>query len=105
MEPLLIGIVRILAYAMGLVVAVWFYRSAEKRAKDPIRWAAIGAAVFYTFKLPWTFFVVKANPQHGATAGLLLSLSSTLVGLIPVVALWFTRLRGDGKPPADGTPV
>lgn len=103
LETIVIGVVKVLAYLIGIAMAVWFYFSAQRQAKDPLKWAAIGAVIFYAVKLPWTLFVVKPNPQYGVMSGTLLSLSSTLVATAVVIAVWLIFLRP--RRSHRGTPV
>ncbi len=41
----------------ALLIAVWFYTSAQKKGKNPVQWAIAGVVVYFIAAALWTFLV------------------------------------------------
>lgn len=89
---------------VALIIAIWFYRSAERRGLPSVPWAVAGTIAYYVPNFIWSLVVAKPwlNALHAQDAAAMSSLvghSSIFVGLIfAVLARQFALLRA--KPTA-----
>lgn len=84
---------------VAVVIAVWFYRSAEGRGIPPIPWAVAGAIAYYVPNFIWSLLVAKPwlsslHAQNAAVMSSIVGHSSILVGVIFAVLVHrFALLR------------
>lgn len=84
---------------IAVVIAIWFYRSAEARGLPPIPWAVAGVVAYYVPNFIWSLLVAKPwlSTLHAQNAAVLSSIvghSSILVGAVfAVLAHRFALLR------------
>ena len=64
----------------AIVIAIWFYRSAESRGLPGIQWAIAGAIAFYVPNVIWSLLIAKPNP---ALTGSLASSTATCSATVP----------------------
>jgi hypothetical protein len=85
----------------AIVIAIWFYRSAESRGLPGIQWAIAGAIAFYVPNVIWSLLIAKPmmtqlHAQNASGMASLLGFSSVFVGaavagLVYVLVLRRTR--------------
>lgn len=84
---------------VAVVIAVWFYRSAEGRGIPPIPWAVAGAIAYYVPNFIWSLLVAKPwlsslHAQNAAVMSSIVGHSSILVGVVFAVLVHrFALLR------------
>ena len=70
---------------VAVIIAVWYYRSAERRGIPPMPWAFAGVIAYYVPNFIWSLLVAKPwlSQLHAQNAAVLSSVvghSSILVG-------------------------
>jgi hypothetical protein len=84
---------------VALLIAVWFYRSAEARGLPSVPWAVAGVIAYYVPNFIWSLMVAKPwlttlHVQNAAAMSSLVGHSSIFVGLFfAVLARQFALLR------------
>jgi hypothetical protein len=83
---------------IAIVIALWFYRTAESRHLSGIQWAIGGAIAFYIPNFIWSLMVAKPmmNQLHAQNAtgmASMLGFSSVFVGAIVAILVHFLILR------------
>jgi hypothetical protein len=94
---------------VAVLIAYWFYRSAEARNLPTFQWAFAGLIAYYIPNFIWSLTVAKPwmNSLHAqnatATAGIL-GFSSVFVGAVVAILVYLFFLRKASPPttPADG---
>jgi len=71
----------------ALIVAVWFYLSAEKKQKNPWIWVTAGVVIYYIVGTAWMYVILKplmgyAFYIHGMSTGVAIKASAIVVGLL-----------------------
>lgn len=79
---------RIIGGIIAILIAVWFYRSAESKGVEPFPWAFAGAIFYYIPMGLWTFIInpLLKNP-HVTSSGpsMLAGLGPTMAGVVVAV--------------------
>jgi hypothetical protein len=89
---------------VALLVAIWFYRSAEGRGLPSVPWAIAGVIAYYVPNFIWSLLVAKPwlttlHAQNAPAMSSLVGHSSIFVGLLfAVVARQFALLRAKPQP-------
>lgn len=84
---------------IAVVIAIWFYRSAEGRGLPPIPWGVAGVIAYYVPNFIWSLMVAKPwlstlHAQNAAGLSSLVGHSSILVGaVVAVIVHRFALLR------------
>jgi predicted membrane protein len=83
---------------IAILIALWFYRTAESRHLSGIQWAIGGAIAFYIPNFIWSLMVAKPmmNQLHAQNATGMVSMlgfSSVFVGAIVAILVHFLILR------------
>ena len=68
-----------------VLIALWFYKTAERLGLPSLQWIIGGVVIYYAGFLVWMYWVMRPLlgvhfQNHGVGIGLLLDLSSVLVG-------------------------
>jgi predicted ATP-grasp superfamily ATP-dependent carboligase len=80
---------------VGILICIWFYRSAERiKLSNPIQWVIGSVIVYYGVKAIWTYVILKplmggSFSGHSMTAGLLIEFSGTLFGAVAAALLHY----------------
>lgn len=80
---------------VGLLICVWFYRSADRiKLSNPIQWVVGAVIVYYGVKALWTYVILKpmlggSFASHSMTAGILIEFSGTALGALGAVWLHY----------------
>lgn len=95
---------RIIGGVIAILIAIWFYRTAESKGVEPFPWAIAGTIFYYLPMGLWTWIVgpMLRNP-HPTSAGtpFLVLLAPTVVG-VGVAALLNMFVLMKVKPQKDG---
>ncbi len=88
---------------IAIVIAFWFYRSAESRDLPGIQWAIGGAIAFYVPNFIWSLMIAKPmmnqlHAQNAAGMASLLGFSSVFVGAAIAGLVYFLVLRRTRSP-------
>jgi hypothetical protein len=91
-----------------LVIAVWFYRTAERHSLPPLAWCFGGVIVYYGGFTFWMYLVMRpllgdAFRNHSLWLGLGLDISSVLVGVVCAMAFRVLVMLKRGTPPHGRT--
>jgi len=83
---------------IAILIALWFYRTAESCHLSGIQWAIGGAIAFYIPNFIWSLMVAKPmmNQLHAQNAtgmASMLGFSSVFVGAIVAILVHFLILR------------
>ena len=83
---------------ISMVIAVWFYKTAESKQLPKLQWAFVGFLAYYLPNLLWTFMIAKPmvvsyHAQNKGLAATLMGGSGILIGLACVVLLWMLVLN------------
>lgn len=84
---------------VAVVIAVWFYRSAEKRSLPSIPWGLAGLVAYYVPNFIWSLLVAKPwltklHAQNAAVLSSIVGHSSIVVGAVfAVLAYRFALMR------------
>ncbi|BBL72436.1 hypothetical protein [Methylogaea oryzae] len=81
---------RILGGIIAILVAIWFYRTAESKGAEPFSWAIAGTIFYYLPMGLWTYVVnpMIKNPHITSEGSSIIArLAPTLVGVVVVVLL------------------
>ena len=84
---------------VAVVIAIWFYRSAQARGLPPIPWGVAGVVAYYVPNFIWSLTVAKPwlttlHAQNAAVMSSIVGHSSILVGAVfAVLAHRFALLR------------
>lgn len=84
---------------IAIVIAIWFYRSAERRGLPPIPWGVAGVVAYYVPNFIWSLMVAKPwltvlHAQNAAVMSSIVGHSSILVGAVFAVLVHrFALLR------------
>ncbi|WP_022948753.1 hypothetical protein [Methylohalobius crimeensis] len=78
---------------LAILVAIWFYRSADRVGHpEPFKWGAIGAAVYYVAMFLWRWFAntgfMETLHHSSVTMGMLVHYAGVAIGLL---AAWWLR--------------
>jgi hypothetical protein len=87
-----------------LVIAYWFYRTAEHCRLPTLPWVIAGVAVYYICFAIWMYGVLKPTlgsqfKAHGLWLGLGMDISAVLIGALAAALLRSRVLLRQGKPP------
>lgn len=84
---------------VAVLIAIWFYRSAEGRGLPPISWGVAGVIAYYVPNFIWSLLVAKPwlvtlHAQNAAGLSSIVGHSSILVGAVFAVLVHrFALLR------------
>ncbi len=83
---------------ISILIAVWFYRTAEAKKAPAFQWAFVGFITYYLPNLIWTFWVAKPAVvrMHATSAGLsatLIGHSGILLGVVCAGLVWMQVLK------------
>ena len=83
---------------IAILIALWFYRTAESRHLPGIQWAVGGAIAFYIPNIIWSLMVAKPmmnqfHAQNATGMASMLGFSSVFVGAIVAILVHFLILR------------
>lgn len=91
---------------LAILIALWYYRTAEARHLPGFQWAAGGAIAYYVPNFLWSLLVAKPmiNQLHAQNAtgmASLLGFSSVFVGAAVAVLVYFLVLRRTSTPESN----
>ncbi len=83
---------------ISILIALWYYKSAQSRAQPALQWAFAGAIVYYIPNFIWSLAVAKPmmnqlHAQNAGALGSLLGFSSVFVGLLCAALVFVLTLR------------
>ncbi len=83
---------------IAVLIAVWFYRTADSKGAPGVQWAIAGLLAFYIPNFIWSLLVAKTMLQnlHAQSAPIKASLvghSSVVLGALCAWFVWSTFLR------------
>lgn len=83
---------------IAILIAYWFYRSAESRNLPGIQWAIAGAVSYYIPNFIWSLLVAKPmmnqlHAQNATGTASALGFSSVFVGTAVATLVYFLVLR------------
>lgn len=81
---------RVVGGIIAILVAIWFYRTAESKGAEPFSWAVAGTIFYYLPMGLWTWIVnpMIRNPYVTSEgSSLIVHLGPTLAGIVTVVLL------------------
>lgn len=83
---------------IAIVIAYWFYRTAESGQLPALQWAFGGTVVFYVPNFIWSLLVAKPmlnqlHAQNATAMASLLGFSSVFVGAAVAIMVHFLVLR------------
>lgn len=97
---------RIVGGIIAILIAIWFYKTAESKGADPFPWAIAGTIFYYLPMGLWTWVVnpMIKNP-HVTSEGtsIIARVAPTLVGIVVVVLLRQFVLLKVKSPQSTGT--
>jgi hypothetical protein len=87
-----------------LVIAFWYFKTAEGRHLSALPWITAGVAVYYLSFAAWMYWVLKPLlgvqfKDHGIWLGLAMDLSSVLVGIVITAIFRAKIMLKQGHPP------
>lgn len=101
------GVTDMIGAIAVLLIAVWFYRTANRLQLPPLAWVVGGVIAYYAGFVVWLYLILKpllgdAFRNHSFLLGLGMDVSSVLVG-VSVAALfrWKILLRQGREPPGS----
>ena len=82
---------------ISIIVAFWFYRTANAKSAPALQWAGVGFITYYLPNLIWTFtlvkpMVTKLHTQNAGFSATLVGHSGILVGVTVAVFVWYAVL-------------
>jgi hypothetical protein len=91
---------------VAILIAYWYYRSAEQRHLPGFQWAFAGLIAYYIPNFIWSLSVAKPwlNKLHAQTPSImntLVGFSSVFVGAAVAILVYRLVLRGKSAPPAN----
>lgn len=83
---------------IAILIALWFYRTAESRHLSGAQWAVGGAIAFYIPNFIWSLMVAKPmmnqfHAQNATGMASMLGFSSVFVGTMVAILVHFLILR------------
>lgn len=83
---------------VAVVIAFWFYRTADSKGAPAMHWAVAGLIAYYVPNFIWSLWVAKPILQtlHAQSAPIKASLvghSSIVIGAVCAWAVWYGFLR------------
>lgn len=82
---------------VAILIALWFYRSAEARKLPTFQWAFAGVISFYIPNFIWSLLVAKPwlaslHSQNASVLATVVGFSSVFVGALVAVLVYFLFL-------------
>jgi hypothetical protein len=92
---------------VSIIVAFWFYRTANAKSAPALQWAGVGFITYYLPNLIWTFtltkpLVTKLHAQNAGLSATLVGHSGILVGVTVAVFVWYAVLDKLKAAPGKG---
>lgn len=90
---------------IAILIAYWYYRTAESRGLPNFQWAFAGLISFYIPNFIWSLAIAKPmmnslHAQNATATASLLGFSSVFVGAAAAVLVYFLVLKRASAPKA-----
>jgi hypothetical protein len=91
---------------ISIIVAYWFYRTADAKSAPALQWAGVGFIAYFLSNLIWTFaltkpLVTKLHTQNAGFSATLVGHSGILVGVTVAGFVWYAVLSKLKATPAQ----
>ena len=83
---------------VAILIALWYYRTAEARKLPTVQWAFAGVICYYIPNIAWSLMIAKPwlNTLHAAPTGSVMAtvvgFSSVFVGAFVAILVYFLFL-------------